>query len=91
MQKTESSSTGGKIVYLPTGLLHIPATGAYSGRAAEEGIEVRVYDAPKRGRGRPRLDSGAKYDFSAFMSDVKVPQWKGESRVYIKLTDDDQA
>jgi hypothetical protein len=88
MKKAEVSSTGGKIVYSSTGLVHIPATGAYSGRAAEEGIEVRVYDAPKRGRGRPRLDSVAKYDFSAFMPNVKVPEWKGESRVYVRLTDD---
>jgi len=91
MKKSEKSSTGGKIVYIETGLIHIPHSGAYSGRAAEEGVEVKAYDAPKRGRGRPRLDSYAKYDFSAFTTDVKVPTWKGQSRVYVKLTDDDHA
>lgn len=91
MKKAEVSSTGGKIVYTKTGLIHIPHAGAYSGRAAEEGVEVKVYDAPKRGRGRPRKDSISKYDFSAFMSDVKVPEWNGPSQVYTKLNEDDQA
>jgi len=84
MQKNIKSSTGGKIVYTETGLIHIPHAGAYSGRAAEEGVEVKVYDAPKRGRGRPRKDSVSKYDFSAFVTDVKVPEWKGESQVFTK-------
>lgn len=84
MKKAEVSSTGGKIVYTETGLIHIPHAGAYSGRAAEEGVEVKVYDAPKRGRGRPRKDSVSKYDFSAFVTDVKVPEWKGESQVFTK-------
>lgn len=83
MKKEIKSSTGGTIVFTETGLIHVPATGAYSGRAAEEGVEVRTYDAPKRGRGRPSKDGGFKYDFSAFLSDVKVPEWKGQSRVYL--------
>lgn len=84
MQKDIKSSTGGKIVFIESGLIHIPHAGAYSGRAAEEGVEVKVYDAPKRGRGRPPKDSGTKYDFSAFMTDVKIPEWKGQSRIYTK-------
>ena len=73
------SSTGGLIQLTPTGLVHRAAEQAYSGILAEQGLEAKVYNAPKRGRGRPRKDtgsSGASYDFSAFGS-VKVPKWKG--------------
>ena len=72
------SSTGGTIQFTSRGLIHTPAKGAYSGRLAEEGIEAKVFDAPKRGRGRPAKVSqtGASYDFSAFGT-VKVPKWKG--------------
>lgn len=77
------SSTGGSITLTKTGLIHTPARGAYSGRLAEEGIEAVIYDAPKRGRGRPKKVSatGASYDFSAFGS-VKVPKWTGTRTVY---------
>jgi hypothetical protein len=77
------SSTGGSITLTKTGLIHTPASGAYSGRLAEEGIEAKVYDAPKRGRGRPSKVSatGAAYDFSAFGT-VKVPKWTGARTVY---------
>lgn len=74
-----TSSTGGTTRYTSTGLIHTAGTGAYGGRLAEMGLEAKVVDAPKRGRGRPRKDtgsSGASYDFSAFGS-VKVPKWKG--------------
>ncbi len=75
------SSTGGTITLTRTGLIHTPAQGAYSGRLAEEGIEAKVYDAPKRGRGRPKKVSqtGASFDFSAF-TPPKVPKWKGPVR-----------
>jgi hypothetical protein len=77
------SSTGGLITLTKTGLIHTPAAGAYSGRLAEEGIEAKVFDAPKRGRGRPKKVSatGAAYDFSAFGT-VKVPKWTGTRAVY---------
>lgn len=73
-----TSSTGGTTLYTSTGLIHSAGTGAYSGRLAEMGIEAKVVDAPKRGRGRPKKVSatGASYDFSAFGT-VKVPKWKG--------------
>ena len=77
------SSTGGFITLTKTGLRHSAAKGAYSGRLAEEGIEAKVFDAPKRGRGRPKKvsASGMAYDFSAFGS-VKVPKWTGTRAVY---------
>jgi hypothetical protein len=77
------SSTGGTITLTKTGLIHTPAKGAYSGRLAEEGIEAKVFDAPKRGRGRPKKVSatGAAYDFSAFGT-VKVPKFTGTRTVY---------
>ena len=73
------SSTGGTIRVTPTGLVHTAGEqAAYSGYLAEAGIEAKIYDAPKRGRGRPKKVSatGASYDFSAFGS-VKIPKWKG--------------
>ena len=78
MTKLINSSTGGYIKITPTGLVHTAGEQAYSGRLAEMGIEAKVVDAPKRGRGRPPKVSptGASYDFSAFGS-VKVPKWKG--------------
>ena len=77
------SSTGGFITLTKTGLRHSAAKGAYSGRLAEEGIEAKIFDAPKRGRGRPKKVSatGASYDFSAFGT-VKVPKWNGTRAVY---------
>lgn len=79
------SSTNGTITLTRTGLIHKAAAGAYSGRLAEEGIEAKVYDAPKRGRGRPKKVSatGAAYDFSAF-GRVNVPLWTGPRRVFVK-------
>jgi hypothetical protein len=70
-----------------TGIRHTADRGFYSGDIAESGILPQPVGA-KRGRGRPRKDvgeSGAKYDFSAFMSKVKVPEFKGTSRVYAKM------
>jgi hypothetical protein len=77
------SSTGGSITLTKTGLIHTPASGAYSGRLAEENAEAKVYDAPKRGRGRPKkvTASNGSYDFSAFGT-VKVPKWTGPRAVY---------
>lgn len=79
------SSTGGLITFFNGGLRHTPAKGAYSGRLAEEGIEAKVFEAPKRGRGRPKKISptGAGYDFSAF-GRVKIPAWTGPRTVYTK-------
>ena len=82
------SSTGGLIQLTSTGLVHRAAEQAYSGRLAEEGIEAKVFDAPKRGRGRPRKDAGASgkgYDFSAFGT-VKIPKWTGTRTVYAAKT-----
>lgn len=81
--KEIKSSTGGIITNPAKGVIrHTPSSQAYSGRLAEEGIEAKVYDAPKRGRGRPKKNvgaSGAIYDFSQFLTDVQIPQWKGQS------------
>lgn len=84
--QTTLSSTGGTIRLTKTGLIHNTDTGAYSGRVAEDGTELRVVNQVKRGRGRPKLVTSTNgfYDFSAFMTDVKLPEWKGASRVYIK-------
>ena len=85
MTKLINSSTGGFIRVIPTGLVHTAGDQAYSGYLAEAGLEAKVYDAPKRGRGRPSKvsQSGAPYDFSAF-GRVKVPVWTGDRRVYTK-------
>lgn len=85
MTKLINSSTGGFIRITPTGLVHTAGDQAYSGYLAEAGLEAKVYDAPKRGRGRPSKVSqtGAPYDWSAF-GRVKVPFWTGERRVYTK-------
>ena len=79
------SSTNGTITLTRTGLIHKASAGAYSGRLAEEGIEAKVFDAPKRGRGRPKKVSatGAAYDWSAF-GRVNVPVWTGARRVFVK-------
>lgn len=78
MTKLINSSTGGFIKVTPTGLVHTAGDQAYSGRLAEMGLEAKVVDVPKRGRGRPPKVSatGIGYDFSAFGT-VKVPKWKG--------------
>jgi hypothetical protein len=75
------SSTGGFIQLTSTGLVHRAAEQAYSGILAEQGIEAKVFDVPKRGRGRPKKVSatGNAYDFSAFGT-VKIPKWKGPVR-----------
>ena len=70
-----------------TGLRHTASKGFYSGEIAETGMLPQPVDA-KRGRGRPRKDvgmDGAKFDFSAFMTNVKVPEFKGVSRVYVNM------
>ena len=79
------SSTGGTIQVTKTGLVHRAAEQAYSGILAEKGIEAKVVDAPKRGRGRPKKVSatGIAYDFSAFGT-VKVPKWTGARTVYTR-------
>jgi hypothetical protein len=84
------SSSGGTIKYTSTGLEHRAADKAYSGALAEQGLEAKVYDAPKRGRGRPAKvsQSGAVYDSvalgMALFGAVKVPKWKGSSAMYTK-------
>lgn len=79
------SSSGGYIEMTKTGLVHRAADQAYSGRLAEEGTEAKVYDAPKRGRGRPKKVSqtGAVYDWTPF-GRVKVPLWTGSRTVYTR-------
>lgn len=83
------SSSGGYINMTKTGLVHRAADQAYSGILAEQGTEAKVYDAPKRGRGRPKKVSqtGAAYDFSAFLTKVKVPVWNGPVTVHKKLAE----
>jgi len=84
------SSSGGTIKYTSTGLEHRAADKAYSGALAEQGLEAKVYDAPKRGRGRPAKvsQSGALYDSTALTSalfgNVRVPKFRGVSTVYSK-------
>lgn len=80
------SSTNGTITLTKTGLIHKAVSGAYSGRVAEDGSELVNVDQVKRGRGRPKKDTGsagAKFDFSAFLSPI-VPSWNGPSRVFLK-------
>ena len=87
---TIKSSSGGSIKMTSTGMVHTAGEQAYSGALAEQGIEAKVYDAPKRGRGRPSKvsQSGAVYDTSslgvALFGKVKVPKFKGVSTVYNK-------
>jgi len=83
MNKTIDSSTGGTTTFTATGLIHKAGTGAYSGRIAELGVECKVVDAVKRGRGRPKLVTSTNgfYDFSAFQTQVKVKKFKGTVRI----------
>ena len=83
MNKTIDSSTGGTITFTPLGLIHKAGSGAYSGRIAELGIECKVVDAPKRGRGRPKLvtSTNGYYDFSAFQTTLKLKKFEGTVRV----------
>ena len=83
MNKTIDSSTGGTITFTPTGLIHTPNTGAYSGRVAEMGMECKVVEQVKRGRGRPKLATSTNgfYDFSAFQTPVKLKKFEGNVRV----------
>ena len=83
MNKTIDSSTGGTISMTSTGLIHKAGQGAYSGRIAELGIECKVVDAVKRGRGRPKLATSTNgfYDFSAFQTTVKLKKFEGNVRV----------
>lgn len=83
MNKTIESSTGGTTTFTSTGLVHKAGSGAYSGRIAELGIECKVADAPKRGRGRPKLVTSTNgfYDFSAFQTTVKLQKFEGNVRV----------
>ena len=83
--KELTTSKGGLVQITPTGLVHTASKGFYSGEIAESGVMPVL--PVKRGRGRPRKDSGetgAKFDFSAFKL-PKVPKWKGPSRKF-KLT-----
>jgi hypothetical protein len=86
--KQEQSFGGGMITYFEGRLVHTPMNGAYSGRAAEEGVEVLSYQQAKRGRGRPRKDGGKTYDFSLLTKKVKVPAWKGPRTVHLAPADE---
>ena len=83
MNKTIYSSTGGTTTFTSTGLVHKAGSGAYSGRIAELGIECKVVDAVKRGRGRPKLVTSTNgfYDFSAFMTTLKLKKFEGKVTV----------
>lgn len=83
MNKIIDSSTGGTIQKTSTGLIHKAGKGAYSGRIAELGIECKVVDQVKRGRGRPKLVTSANgfYDFSAFQTPVKLKKFEGNITV----------
>jgi len=83
MNKTIDSSTGGTTTFTATGLIHKAGTGAYSGRIAEIGVECKVVDAVKRGRGRPKLVTSTNgfYDFSALQPQVKLKKFKGTVRI----------
>ena len=83
MNKTIDSSTGGTISMTSTGLIHKAGSGAYSGRIAEMNGEAKVFDAPKRGRGRPKLETSTNgfYDFSAFQTTVKLKKFEGNVRI----------
>lgn len=81
------TSTGGTVTKTKTGLVHKASEGAYSGRVAELGMECKVVDQVKRGRGRPPKvsQSGVPYDFTALLGKpVKVPKWKGNSVFHSK-------
>lgn len=82
------SSTGGTIQVTKRGLVHRAAEQAYSGVLAEKGLEAKIVDAPKRGRGRPKKVSttGVAYDFSAFGT-VKIPKWTGSRQVVAARVD----
>ena len=84
MKELGSTASGGTLFQTSTGLIHKAGSGAYSGRLAEENVNIQAFGQVKRGRGRPRKNSGetgAKFDFSAFKL-PKVPKWKGESRKF---------
>ena len=83
MNKITDSSTGGTIQLTNTGLIHKANTGAYSGRVAEMGMECKVVDQAKRGRGRPKLATSTNgfYDFSAFQTSVKLKKFEGNITV----------
>jgi len=63
MTKVITTSTGGTVTPVfnregvQTGLIHTARSGAYSGRLAETNTNAVVFDAPKRGRGRPKKTS----------------------------------
>ena len=85
------TSTGGTITKTKTGLIHKAGEGAYSGRVAELGIECKVVDRVKRGRGRPPKvsQSGAPYEtkavFESLFGTPKFPKiWKGTKLVHSK-------
>jgi hypothetical protein len=62
MNRIIPSSTGGAITPIiengvQVGIRHTARSGAYSGRLAETNTNAVVFDAPKRGRGRPKKTS----------------------------------
>lgn len=80
--KEQLTSKGGTIIFTSSGLIHKSGPGAYSGAIHESGVTPEVL--VKRGRGRPKKDSGesgAQFDFSELiaLTKVKVPKWKGSS------------
>lgn len=67
----------GTIVKTATGLIH------YASYQEEDVAETPII--VKRGRGRPRKETSEaspKYDFSAFLTKVKVPTFKGNVTVH---------
>ena len=78
-------------IIIPNGVRHTATKGFYSGEIAETGMLPQPVGM-KRGRGRPRKDvgeTGAAYDSTALgmalFGKVKVPTFKGASKVYSKM------
>lgn len=81
--KEYTTDKGGLVQVTDRGLVHTAAKGFYSGDIAETGVMPAL--PVKRGRGRPRKDtgeSGASFDFSAF-TPPRVPKWTGPSRKFV--------
>jgi len=80
MKELGSTASGGTLFQTSTGLIHKAGSGAYSGRLAEENVNIQAFGQVKRGRGRPRKDGGVggpKFSFDAFLTRVKLPAWTG--------------
>lgn len=78
----------GAITTTSKGIIHHSGRGFYSGAVAESGNAPVNASTVKRGRGRPRKDSGATgtgFNFGPLIGDVKIPKWTGPSTFVQKL------